>query len=173
MHWMNHPGGRVARRQERPCVPGRLGSAAASRGPDRRGDARRLAQPATVPQPAIPTPSTRRIGLVHRFIAHTNEYPVVVDAGHRRGVLRRPPRHQGPPRSPRSAAIRTACGCSAPTSADPDYGWDRVCEATIRHAPGAGLLRLEHRHPCPGQRARPREAAVHQAGAAGLLRPRR
>ena len=101
-------------------------SAAASRGPDGRGDARRLAQPATVPQPR-PRHHRRPIGLVRRFIAHTNEFPwswtpAMVEEffADLRGIKGR---GQSTIRGYQNG-LRLFCSYIA----DPDYGWDRVCE---------------------------------------------
>ena len=113
----------------------------------------------------------RRIALVRRFIAHTNEFPwswtpAMVEEffADLRGIKGRASR--------RSAAIRSACGCSAPTSPTrTTAGIGCASNVSARIRPRCSSTGT----PPPTSRTttRSREAPVHQAGAAGLLRPRR
>ena len=56
---------------------------------------------------------------------------------------------------------------------DPAYGWTGRVRDPVRHPPGPGGARVEHRGARPAGRGRPGQTRVHPRRAAGLLRPRR
>ena len=56
---------------------------------------------------------------------------------------------------------------------DPAYGWTGRVRDPVRHPPGPGGARVEHRRARAAGRGRPDQTRVHPRRAAGLLRPRR
>ncbi len=91
----------------------------------------------------------QRARYVRRFIVHVNEFPWRWTPSHVEEYF-------GDLRSItqlRHATLRgQQCALRHFTSyiANPDYGWDLVCERLFGTHPGAGVLRLEHRRPCAG-----------------------
>ena len=127
-----------------------------------------MAQPAALPQPRV-----RHHRRAHRQRSQVRRphqrVPLDWTPAHVEEYLRGPALDQAAAATPRSAVTSPRCGCSRSYVANPDYGWDRVCEQRFGTHPAQVFFDWNTATHVQDNEGRPTKRPFTKRGAAGFF----